>query len=128
MKARCDRPTHPSYHNYGGRGITYELEWKLYVNFLHDMGESPQGLTLERTDNEKGYSKANCVWATYAEQNCNCRIQSRNISGVKGVTWDQRRSRWVARGKLEGKDLYLYQGPDLAAAKNARQVWVNGNL
>jgi len=39
-----------------------------FETFLADMGEPPTGLTLERTDNDKGYSKENCKWATHAEQ------------------------------------------------------------
>jgi hypothetical protein len=46
-------------------------EWKSFDNFLKDMGERPKGMTLDRIDNTKGYSKDNCRWATQAEQNRN---------------------------------------------------------
>ncbi len=52
---------------YGGRGITVCDEWKDFINFYNDMGERPPTLELDRIDNEKGYSKDNCRWATRKE-------------------------------------------------------------
>lgn len=68
MKGRCDNLLNPSYKNYGRRGIAYEPRWKYYENFILDMGIRPKGLQLERLDNDKGYCKANCVWATKTAQ------------------------------------------------------------
>lgn len=74
MISRCFNPNYKGYKRYGGRGITVADEWRKFVRFLQDMGESPDGLTLERVDNDKGYSKANCKWATRVEQASNtCR-------------------------------------------------------
>jgi len=73
MKQRCLNERNPSYKNYGGRGITVFDEWMSFEGFLADMGEQPKGLTLELCDNNAGYSKANCVWATRAQQSDNLR-------------------------------------------------------
>ena len=61
MKQRCNNPNHPAYDRYGGRGISYHPDWEIFENFHQDMGDPPEGLTLERVDNSKGYSKDNCA-------------------------------------------------------------------
>lgn len=62
--------------DYKKRGITCDSRWDNYDAFLSDMGECPEGLTLERRDNDKGYSKDNCLWADYTAQLNNT---SRNV-------------------------------------------------
>jgi hypothetical protein len=65
MKARCDNPNLPDFKNWGGRGITYCVEWKKFSAFLRDMGRRPTPQhTLGRKDNAKGYSPKNCEWQT----------------------------------------------------------------
>ncbi len=71
MKARCTNPNEPRYPDYGGRGIKVCARWMRFENFLRDMGPAPDGMTLERRKNEKGYSRQDCRWATDAEQNRN---------------------------------------------------------
>lgn len=73
MIQRCTNPNHKSYSNYGDRGISFCPTWKEFPQFLRDMGERPKGMTLERKNNNKGYSKRNCKWATRTEQNSNTR-------------------------------------------------------
>lgn len=77
MKARCNRPSHKDFKHYGGRGIRISKRWHTFKNFYKDMGDPPKGLTLERINNEKGYSKSNCKWVTRKEQ-----IQNRRVSKV----------------------------------------------
>lgn len=57
-----------NYHRYGGRGITVCEKWRTFAGFYEDMGDRPDNLTLERVDNNKGYTKENCKWATTSEQ------------------------------------------------------------
>lgn len=73
MKTRCLNPNSSSYKNYGDRNITICDKWMSFEGFFEDMGERPNGYSLDRIDNNKGYSKDNCRWATPAEQNRNTR-------------------------------------------------------
>lgn len=69
MWARCTNPNVDSYKNYGGRGIEVCKRWRSFDNFVNDMGERPSRLhTLDRMDNDKGYSPKNCRWATKRQQ------------------------------------------------------------
>lgn len=73
MLARCRNPNTIAYKDYGGRGITVCDSWTDFRNFYADMGEPPEGMTLDRTDNNQGYSKANCKWVSRLEQGRNKR-------------------------------------------------------
>jgi hypothetical protein len=80
MKNRCYNPNHERYQEWGGRGIKVCDRWlgpDGFANFLADMGPRPIGRTLDREDNEKGYSAINCRWATPAEQASNRRPMRR---------------------------------------------------
>ncbi len=70
---RCANSNNKDYHNYGGRGITMCKRWLKFENFLEDMGEPPAGKSIDRIDNNKGYYKSNCRWATRKQQNRNKR-------------------------------------------------------
>jgi hypothetical protein len=71
-KKRCHSPANKRFKDYGARGIEVCDRWReSFENFLADMGECPEGLTLERKDGSRGYEPGNCVWATREQQSQN---------------------------------------------------------
>jgi hypothetical protein len=93
MKARCTNPNCKDYARYGGRGITIDPRWDDFLVFAADMGERPDGMSIERINNALGYSPKNCKWGDSFEQNNN---RSNNIYATHdGITqtlqqWDRK--------------------------------------
>ena len=85
MHARCSDPNNVRWSRYGGRGITVCARWNTFENFLADMGERPEGKSIERKNNDFGYSPDNCVWATNTEQLYNRSVTLR--LDWRGRTW-----------------------------------------
>jgi hypothetical protein len=84
IKQRCLNTQSKAYLTYGNRGITMCNEWTIFQNFLNDMGERPAGLSIERINNDLGYCKENCKWATSKEQASNKRTT--RIIEIDGVS------------------------------------------
>ncbi len=106
MRQRCNNPKSPKYPRYGGRGITICKRWDNPVdgidNFVKDMGERPEGLTIDRKENNGNYEPDNCRWATPYEQSVN-----RNFSDSNQGTISFRNTSYVAEVTLGGKPRYL---------------------
>lgn len=73
MIDRCTRASAHQWKDYGGRGITVCKRWLKFENFLSDMGEPPEGMTLDRVNNNRGYSRQNCAWRDRVTQRRNSR-------------------------------------------------------
>lgn len=88
LRDRCNNPNHTGYQNYGGKGLQVCPEWDDYNNFKTwaIANNYSDTLSIDRKDNDKGYSPENCRWTTKFTQMQNTRlINSTNTSGYRGV-------------------------------------------
>lgn len=115
MRRRCEKPKHHAYAYYGGRGITVCERWRKFENFYADMFPTyAKGLTLDRIDNNSGYSPENCRWVTRRVQANNQRsnrivetsqgpmtlAQAARTAGVDGNTMKARQRRKWSPDKI----------------------------
>lgn len=119
MLSRCSNTNHPRYKDWGGRNIKVAKDWLRFESFYRDMGSRPSPQhTLERRDNDLGYSKYNCYWATTIQQSLNRRsnriliVDGRGLAvvewarmlNINPVTISSRLRRgWNAEEALKGK-------------------------
>ena len=107
MKNRCYNKNNKDYKSYGDRNIIVTENWlgsEGFYKFLEDMGEKPSKFhSLDRINNDLGYSKENCRWATKLQQTSNRRISNK----TPGVSWKKDLNKWVAYVFINGKHKYL---------------------
>jgi len=100
MIDRCLNPNNKKFMYYGGKNIKVCKRWRDFQNFYADMGEKPNGKTLDRIDSDGNYEPLNCRWATRQEQAWNCRVK-------KGYSWIPRDKKYVAKITVRGHKKYL---------------------
>jgi hypothetical protein len=123
IKQRCSNKKHPRYKDYGSRGITICEEWSnnitSFINWAIENGYN-ESLTIDRIDNNKGYSPDNCRCVSYAIQATNTNLRKDNTSGYRGVTKDA--WNWRAQIQIKGKQKFLGY---FNSAEEASEVYEN---
>lgn len=116
---RCTNPKHKRYKDYGARGITVCNEWLNIENFINDMDFTYiDGLSIDRIDNNKGYSFDNCRWVSSNIQSRNTRkLKSTNKSGYRGVYLKKGTKKWYSSIAVNYEKIFLgsYNTPIEAA-------------
>ena len=106
---RCDRPSSKAYPHYGGKGISYPESWKTFEGFFLDMGMTYiDGMTIDRLDSSKDYSKGNCQWIPL-EENC-----------------AKEKQKPVAKYTLDG--VYITKYPSVQSAVEAEGYQFNASI
>lgn len=100
MIQRTTNPNATAWAQYGGRGIAVCDRWRSFAAFYEDMGDPPDGCSIDRVDNAGDYTPDNCRWATTAEQNSNKRPDPKRkmtMDDVNSVRQSQDSVRSLAR-------------------------------
>ena len=111
MLQRCTNSIREDYKYYGARGVVVCEEWLDVRNFVawsESTYPNIEGYTLDRINNDKGYSPENCRWVDRATQGLNQRMKKNNTSGYVGICWNNKNNNWMA--KIKSGDLYIYIG------------------
>lgn len=111
MKDRCYNPNSSEFKRYGKRGITVCYEWKnsskAFIDWALTFGDTSK-LSLDRINNDLGYSPENCRWTDKSTQVQNTRmLQSTNTSGYRGVSYEKRKNTWAAKISVNGKHIRI---------------------
>lgn len=109
-RSRCRYKNNIGYQYYGGRGIDICDRWYgSFENFLEDMGERPEGASLDRIDGSKGYYLENCRWSTLIEQSSNREHTFPCTSKYRGVSYKKTNGKWLSTlsGYCDSKAIYV---------------------
>lgn len=110
MRNRCSNKNHERYKDYGARGIYVVPEWNDFKRFCLDMGDRPEGMSLDRIDNNGPYSKENCRWATATQQNRNSRKCKINLEIAEQIRKEPRNRGKPKKGNLTYIDIAIKYG------------------
>ncbi len=130
MVQRCTNPKNSSYKDYGARGITVCEEWLDVSNFVawaEATYPNIEDATLDRIDNDKGYSPENCTWSDKTTQRINQRIRKDNKSGVVGVRYYDRDGVWTAYISINNAHKHIGSFKTLEEAVLARDNYIIEN-
>lgn len=127
MLGRCYSESDPvRYAYYGGRGIKVCDRWlepdgQGFKNFWEDMGDRPEGSSLDRIDVNGDYCPDNCRWVGRGIQAYNRRMSTRNTSGRTGVSWNEEMLKWEVHIGFEGKSCKIGYFADFEEACKERE-------
>lgn len=106
---RCTNPKHASYKNYGAKGISIDPSLRSfndYRNYVESLPNyDPVNLTLDRIDNNLGYTPGNLRWVDKNVQLANQSHSGKGFNRYSGVNWSITHNRWIARVTFKGKTL-----------------------
>ena len=130
MMQRCNNQNNPKFPTYGARGITLCEEWLDIKNFIA-WAESTyievDGVSLDRIDNDKGYSPENCRWVDKTTQNINQRMKKNNTSGYVGISWNTKIQLWSSKIGINGRRISLGNYVDIMEAVKIRDQYIIDN-
>ena len=128
MMKRCYNPKNKDYYNYGGRGIIVCEEWLDIRNFIDWVEKTNiEGYTLDRIDNDKGYSPDNCRWADKTTQVMNRGIAKNNKSGYIGVSFYKSYSKWCSEIYHQGNKVRIGYYDTALEGALARDKYIKEN-
>ena len=127
MFNRCNNTKDKNYRHYGGRGITVCEEWLDVSNFVawcELTNPNIEGYSIDRIDNDKGYSPENCRWVDKSTQVINQRIKKNNTSGCVGVYYYKKYNTWGAVIRINKIIKYIGTFKTLEEAVQARDNYI----
>jgi|DEB19_MinimDraft_3_1074340.scaffolds.fasta_scaffold35149_3 hypothetical protein len=122
MLQRCYNKNNPSFIYYGERGITVDEKWRSFENFYKDMGDRPEGTSIDRIDVNGNYCKNNCKWSSLYEQAKNKRKFKNCNSNVTGVHFYEKHNKWIAYITRNKKRKHLGYFLNFDDAVKARKI------